>query len=210
MKIRDLLSEMPLNLNKDAPFIFNIDGFYKSTDSLLRTCQFLGEVVINNKPFKFWLTHNVQQAFITTIAEDDPELKDRNNDPTNLVVVELNLKASAETTAANPIQVDTVSTNSKFVGNGLASILYLVLARYGYSVISDYSQYLGGVNLWRKIARLSGVRQYSVKVWDIQNNDWMVDSNNVPIKYDEKNLDQDEVWNSIGQTPKTLLVLSSK
>jgi hypothetical protein len=25
MKIRDLLSEMPLNLNKDAPFIFNID-----------------------------------------------------------------------------------------------------------------------------------------------------------------------------------------
>jgi hypothetical protein len=46
-------------------------------------------------------------------------------------------------------------------------------------------------------------------VWDIQNNDWMVDSNNVPIKYDEKNLDQDEVWNSIGQTPKTLLVLSS-
>jgi hypothetical protein len=210
MKLRELLAEMPTNLGKDAPFVFSVDGFYRSTGSLSRECQYLGEADIDGKPFKFWLSNNYTQAFVTTEAEDNPEFKDGNGNPTNLVVVDLNLKSTGDIDTPNPIQVDTVSTNSKYLGAGLASVLYTVIARYGYSVISDYTQYNGGVNLWKKIARLSGPRKYVVKIWSIPAQDWLRDDNSLPVTYNEVNLQQGEVWNSISQSPQTLLVLTSK
>jgi hypothetical protein len=84
-----------------------------------------------------------------------------------------------------------------------------VLSRYNIPVISDFSQYNGGVGLWRKLASMADARKYAVRIWDIASSDWVRDSNDVVLNYNGINLQQDEVWNSIGQTPKTLLVLSS-
>jgi hypothetical protein len=210
MKIRELLSEMPLNLNKDAPFIFNIDGTYMSNGSLSRGFSFLGEINISEISYKFWFSNNGTRALCTIVKDDSsPETKDINGDQRNLIVVDLWLKKNTVVDISDAVQVDTVSTHTDYAGIGLPSILYVVLSRYNIPVISDFSQYNGGVGLWRKLASMADARKYAVRIWDIASSDWVRDSNDVVLNYNGINLQQDEVWNSIGQTPKTLLVLSS-
>jgi hypothetical protein len=210
MKIAELLNEMPVNLNKDAPFVFSIDGTYMSNGALKRDFDFLGELTLDKTVYKFWLSKILNRAVVTTVAENHPELKDGKGDPTNLIVVDLHLKNNEIVDIQRGLQVDTVSVNSKYKNSGFAGILYVVIARYGYNIISDFDQYNGGVGLWKKIARLSIVRKYAVRIWDITNQTWVKDSNGNILVYDETNLPDDEVWSSVGQHPKTLLVVSSK
>jgi hypothetical protein len=212
MKLSDILAEMPTDLNKDAPFVFNIDGSYISNNSLKRDFNFLGDLKVQSTNFKFWLNKKNNRALVTSVAESGnaPELKDGNGESTNIIVVDLHLKNNSEVEVSNPIQVDTVSVNSKYESIGLSGILYVVLARYGFSVISDFEQYNGGVGLWKKISRYANQRKYVVRIWNIRNGEFVVDNNGLPLAYDEKNLQQDQVWNKIGQQTETLLVLSSK
>lgn len=212
MKLSEILAEMPTDLNKDAPFVFNIDGSYISNNSLKRDFNFLGDLNIQSTNFKFWLNKKNNRALVTIQSENGtvPELKDGVGESTNLIVVDLHLKNNSDVLVHNPIQVDTVSTNSRYESIGFAGILYVVLARYGFSVISDFEQYNGGVGLWKKIARYSNQRKYVVRIWNIRNDEFMINPDGSPIAYDEKNLQQDQVWNKIGQQTETLLVLSSK
>ena len=212
MKLSEILAEMPTDLNKDAPFVFNIDGSYISDNSLKRDFNFIGDLKIQSVDFKFWINKKNNRALVTSSAERGtaPELKDGDGQPTNLIVVDLHLKNNSDVAVSNPIQVDTVSVNSKYESIGLSGILYIVLARYGFSVISDFEQYNGGVGLWKKIARYSNQRKYTVRIWNIRSGEFTANSNGSPLAYDEKNLQQDQVWNDIGQQTETLLVLSSK
>jgi hypothetical protein len=210
MRLSELLSEMPTDLNKDAPFEFNVDGTYISNGALKRDFDFLGELTLDKTVYNFYLSKKLNRGLVTTITlGDTSDLRDGNNEPVNLIVVDLHLKRNDIVNVSKGLQVETVSVNSKYESLGFSGILYVVIARYGYKVISDFEQYNGGVGLWKKIARLSIIRKYAVRIWDIANDDWVKDETGTPIKYTEQNLQKDRVWNKIGSSPQTLLVLFS-
>jgi len=212
MKIWQITAESPTDLGKVAPFAFNIDGSYVSQSALARDFQPLGKLTLDNIEYNFWLGNSKSRAMITTEVTDtdipNAIITGGDGKRKKLVVTDLVFKPCS-IPINNAIQIDTVSTNSNYRTRGFATILYIVLTRYGYSMVSDYEQYTGGVMLWKKLSRESTIRKYVVRLWDIVNNTWVVDGNNNPVKYNSNNLADDSIWNSIGKAPNTLLVLSS-
>ena len=214
MKTFEILSEMPREIGKDAPFYFKIDDIFVSQEALVRTYDLLGNIDINNVAYKTWLSKTKGRSLITTAIPNPDEIpytirtSSVSDSPRQLVVVDLHFK-NTQLPIRNPLQVDTVSTNTRFTNNGLALMLYVVLARYDYSVISDGTQYNGGIGLWKKIAIESNDRKYVVRIWDKNSNDWLKNQNGEPIKYDGKNLNHESVWNSVTSEPNSWLVLTS-
>jgi hypothetical protein len=86
--------------------------------------------------------------------------------------------------------------------------MYIVLARHGYTVISDLYQYIPGKELWKKLAVESNSRNYSVFIWSQWTNDWVRDQNDKPIKYDSTNLYDSEIWHSTNSQKTCLLALT--
>jgi hypothetical protein len=211
MKLSDILAEMPTDLNKDAPFAFNIDGSYISDNQLSRDFQFLGELTIDSMPYKFWLSKRMNRALVTTIPSNATlDTLDGNGNVKNLIACDAHFKDQNLIDLPNSVQIDTVSTNTRHMGRNLAMILYIVIARYGHPVISDFDQYNGGVGLWKTLSIQSGNRRFVVRVWNIRNSDWLRDDDEGIISFDMSNIPTEQVWNNIGQQTETLLVLSSK
>jgi hypothetical protein len=88
--------------------------------------------------------------------------------------------------------------------------MYILLARYGYTIVSDFKQYNGGKGLWRKMALESDARRFAVRIWSDAAEDWIRAEDGEPLLYNGENLGDDEVWHSIDahMEPTTLLVLS--
>lgn len=109
------------------------------------------------------------------------------------------------------LQVDSVQIYSeKFRGFGFK--LYLALVEYGYIIVSDHTQYIGGKKLWEKIARLSTAKNYSVYI--INNGEPVLDSNGSPLEYNGMNLDDDKIWaeptNNIPDSRRYVLLMMKK
>lgn len=94
------------------------------------------------------------------------------------------------------LQVDRVATNKEYVDLGIASLIYTVLVKQGYVVLSDNSQYLGGMHLWKRMARLAGLSNYTVHIYNIKNNQYVTDSNNQPVAYNASNIDDAKIWST--------------
>ena len=204
MKVADLLNEGPFHINRDYMSL-KMDNII-STRNLNRTNNFLGELEKSGKVFNFWLDNTKSSAKVTVISSvTDPEEQ--------LEVCSLRFHSSPPGLPVNnELQVDVVYTHEKYNGYNLAGILYIILARYGYSVISDFTQYNGGKFLWKKLARESEARKYIVRLWDDENQNWVKKDGEI-IKYDANNLDDEEVWKDISfmtSEGTTLFVLSSK
>lgn len=211
MRFSDILSEMPTDLNKDAPFAFSIDGSYISNSSLSRDFNFLGSLELDSIEFKFWISKRINRSLITTVAtEKNSDTVDSTDNLKNLIACDAAFNLQPIGDLDNSIQIDTVSTNSRYTGRNLAMIMYVILARYGYSVVSDFAQYSGGVGLWKTIARQSGNRKYVVRVWNIKSASWLTDKQGKVVSFDLTNVPNDKVWNKAGQPTQTLLVLTAK
>jgi hypothetical protein len=87
--------------------------------------------------------------------------------------------------------------------------LYIVLARYGFAIVSDFVQYNGGKALWKKLASEADARKYAVRLWDDSTNDWAKGEDGSILMYNAQNLQDENVWKDISyhSTPTTLFVL---
>lgn len=142
MKLSDILSEMPTHSHKDAPFVFNIDGSYISNGQLSRDFAFLGSLFIETIPYRFWLSNRMNRAMVTTVpANPTLDVLDGAGNVKNLIACDAHFKDQNIIELPDSVQIDTVSTNTKHMGRNLAMILYIVVARYGHPVISDFEQY---------------------------------------------------------------------
>ena len=194
MKLADLF-EGPFLIGQEYTPKIKMDS-YPSLAGLKREFQHLASMEKEGQHFEFWLTQNREFAKVSIASSDpsSPNLPDRQK-----IVTTLRFKKESNLPVPKELQVDVVYSQPDFKNQFLAGALYILLARYGFSVVSDFSQYLGGQALWKKIAAMSEGRNYSVFIWSDENGDWLRDDAGEPIKYNAANVGDDEIWQDISQ-----------
>lgn len=204
MKIPEILFEGPYHHNQDYAPIIKMDS-YPSLEGLQRENFFLGLLEKEGKDFRFWLSKSKGTAKVSVDGTD--ELGQRRQ----LIVTSLVFhKFGAGLPVDNELQVHTVYTHQDYRGLNLSMALYVVLCRYGYTVVSDFEQYNGGKALWKKMSQEADARRFTIRIWSDLTSDWVTDENGNPLSYNGANLEDDEVWNDLDRhmEPTTLLVLS--
>lgn len=107
------------------------------------------------------------------------------------------------------LQVERVATNREYERLGIASLIYASLVKQGYAILSDNVQYLGGMELWKRMARLAGLPNYVVHIYNIKNNQYIMNSNNQPIAYDASNIDDAKIWSmGVDFTGKDIILIA--
>lgn len=92
------------------------------------------------------------------------------------------------------LQIDLVVANRPEEARyGYGTKLYFAMAEAGITIISDNTQYKGGAQLWKNLAR-SNRAQFVVNV--IENGQLMLDANNKPVEYDGTNIPDAELWSA--------------
>ena len=204
MKARELLTfESPYDLGS-APPSFKQDVMEISDSTLQREFLHLGDLDLDERAFSFWLRKTEAVAYVTVGPVE------RNGRRYHQVVTEVWFENRYVLDVPRQLQVRKTNTNKNYTGLGLAMAMYIVLARYGYSVVSDYEQFTGGINLWKKISRESKDRKYVVKVWNDRVEDWVRGSSGKPLHFDSTNIDDSVIWNLEKSEPTSVLVLTSR
>lgn len=205
MRIRELITEWPFDMESDYRSPVNIENT-TSLACLKRERVELGTLKLMDVDYYFWQTADAKMASVSTpVIENGTER--------HLQICNINFDLVAKIpNLQNPLQVSMVYTHPNYRTRGIAWMLYLVLARWGYSIISDYTQYNGGKAIWKKLASMSDMKKFAVRIWSDKTNDWVRDETNTVIKYDSENVSDDEIWDSVfGSSEKTtLFVLQSK
>lgn len=206
MKINDLF-EGPYQIGGQLPHV-EVRDSSTSLENLKREFDHLGVLTKLRGEFNFWLTRppygNSTNARVTITTTN--EFKK----PAQLTVTKLWFDNRAGLPVKNELQVGKVYTHPDYRGEWLAGALYILLARYGFTIVSDFDQYRGGKELWKKLAAESEARNYVVRVWDDTTTDWVRDQNNEPLKYNANNLADEQVWTQFKHLPTTLLALSGE
>lgn len=91
----------------------------------------------------------------------------------------------------NDLQVSIVTTSENSRRSGFGMLLYLALAKNGFTVVSDNTQYIGGKALWKTLA--SNMIGSKYKVFVLENGELMMDGDK-PIVYDGSNIDEALLW----------------
>lgn len=89
------------------------------------------------------------------------------------------------------VSVVTVVNDDKF--KGLASFLYSSLVQAGYTVISDTSHFIGGRQLWKKLARSHLPNE---GVYLINNGNAVMDADGKPLEYNGTNVPDADIWST--------------
>lgn len=200
MKSSEFIFENPyLNSQEFNDALSNVHTSYQG---LSRENDSLGALIRSGTEYNFWLSKSRATAKVSTAVDDDPARQ--------RIVCEIRFQVPAELPVTNPLQVRTVFTDVDYRTQWLGGILYVVLAKYGYSVISDFEQSRSGAELWRKIGEESSAVGYVVRIFDDQREDWIRDKNNQPVKYNAANIPSADIWKDVSQKhqPTTLLVLT--
>lgn len=204
MKVQELF-EGPYHIDDDYRPSIKMDN-YPSTNSLNRECTFLGTLEKEDTIFNMWLSKEKHYAQVTTSSKDDT------GHPAELSVVKIMFQSPAGLPVPNELHVSTVYTHEKYRARFLAGALYILLSRYGYSVVSDFTQYNAGKALWKKMAREAEMRKFAIRIWSDETSDWVKNSQGEVLRYDASNLADENIWQDISQhsQPTTLLVLQTK
>lgn len=109
----------------------------------------------------------------------------------------------------NVLQVSNVYTDKEFEGQGLASLMYALLVKEGFTVVLDRVQYLGGQKLWRRMARRAHLNDYKINVWN-EDNGYVKDEEGKILEYDNSNIEDSIIWKPTEIGRQTLLILSGK
>lgn len=110
------------------------------------------------------------------------------------------------------IQVDGVGMRrDKKTGSG--NRFYFTLAKTGYVIISDNTQYIGGKQLWLKIAR--DANKHNCEVYVVEDGSVILDDSGKPLVYNGENLPEERLWGSVDLPPNerkkfTLFILLNK
>lgn len=203
MRVQELF-EGPYHIDNDYRPSIKMDS-YPSFEGLKRENDFLGTLDKDGKIYNFWLSNSQKVAKVSTPGIDDIGQK------RELVIVRLEFQSKTGIPVENELHAHIVYTHQDYRGEFLAGALYILLARYGFSVVSDFEQWNGGKALWKKMAKESEMRKYAVRIWDDYEQDWIKDSSGQIVKYNASNLDDEEIWDDISKScdGTTLLVLQT-
>lgn len=102
------------------------------------------------------------------------------------------------------LQVSIVTTSEQNRKLGFGMLLYLALAKNGFTIVSDNTQYVGGKELWKSIA--SKVVGSRYKIFVLENGDLMMDGDE-PVVYDGSNIDDALLWSENSDKKYTLFAL---
>jgi hypothetical protein len=133
MKTQELF-EGPYHMDQDARPIIKMDN-YPSLENLRRMNDFLGTLEKGGTEYHFWLNKGKFYAEVTTSGVDDI------GQPRQLTITKVRFNNRSNLPVENELQVESVYTHAKFQTRGLAMALYVVLARYGFTIVSDFTQY---------------------------------------------------------------------
>lgn len=192
MKLQEFLMEMPDFINKEMPIITNGTIRFYSIDTIERDFDLISKTIKNNEEFWTILKKDKSIASIGILSRR----KEDNKLGLDLLGI-LDFKESPDfsfnrliNVNEKVLQVDSVNIYSdKFQGFGY--LLYSTLVEYGYILVSDHTQYLGGKKLWEKISKLSNSNKYSVFI--VNNGEVLLDDNGMPLEYNGSNLNDDEI-----------------
>lgn len=178
----------------------------QSNRTLAREYIRLAQKKLRDIRYDFWYSESRGLAICTSTAIDEF------GEQTNQILAQVNFQDYAELPVKNPLQVKEVHAYVKVAGMGLASELYTLLAARGFTVVSDFTQYTGGKELWKKLAKSTSASNFKVQIFDDQNEDWFRDDTLEPICYNTENLSDDKIWIDISKQhkPTTLLALMRK
>lgn len=203
MKINEIIIESPFHIPDDMEPRW-IEDAAISNRAIEREFIYLGTLERDIK-YDFFVHKERITALVTTKAIGSLTKEEKNK-----ILVDLKFKTKVVLPVKNQLQVNLIVSNKEYRDRGLASILYVVLARHGYTVVSDLYQYNGGVALWEKIGRESEARNYAVRIWNIRQNDWIKDEKGEVLRWNGENLTYHEIWQHIGdiESEEKLLTLS--
>lgn len=182
------ITEAPVRVKDE--YSMRESALFISPSTLKRDFKYLGAVG-ESDDYEMWLYKTNASAVVTM-----PALYKKVNPPvmSNKIVVDLTLDMKSGIPVKNELQVSGVQTAQSQISRGLASSLYLAIAKAGYTVVSDYVQSTKGAELWRKIAQLSANDNCVVRVWSQTSKDWLRNANNEVLVYDASNLSDDQIW----------------
>ena len=198
MKVSDLF-EGPYHIDQDRAPVVKATA-QPSDEGLRRENDLLGELHFGDEVFSFWLSKNKKAAIVSTKIQNS-----------NSIVLTVKFDNRAGLPVKNELQVHTVYNQQHHRNKNLAMAMYVLLARYGFTVVSDFEQFNGGKALWQKMAKESSTRNFVVRVWSDEKEDWIRDQDGTVLSYDGTNIDDADIWNSANRKyePTSLLVLSS-
>lgn len=165
-----------------------------STQALTRTYANLGAIEIADEYVELHILDADHPRVIGTI-----KAKKEGGEQSNRVIFSLRFK-TAHTLVKVPdsvqelsiVQVDKVSIDREFQSFGIASYAYSLLAKRGFTILSDTSQFMDGKMLWKQMATRAHLNSYKIYVLDDEYG--FKEVNGVPIIYDGSNIDDSKIW----------------
>jgi hypothetical protein len=210
MKLEELMetpvldpTEMPVNMQPHRPFV--------SVDTIEREYRIIAkEKTPTGEEYYVMLRKHNDQAVIGI-----PGFRETDKKPGVAVLGTAGFKQGVQLSGTqtfnlntNVLQVDGVRIGDKAKHQGWGFYLYLTLAKCGYVVISDNTQYIGGKELWKKVAR--NVINSNYKVYVIDSGVVRVGADGTPVVYDGHNIDDAELWSADGSRKYTVFALRSE
>jgi len=209
MKLSELLEMAPVFKNSEANNL-TMSQLFLTDESIKRDFIDLGNVKINADEYKVVLRKSLGIAFIGKIGKRELDGK-----PGIEIIGDVEFKHKQTISGLKSftpndkiLQVSTVviEPNNRIIGLGF--YLYLTLAKAGYMIVFDNTQYIGGKALWKKIAAKVLKDDYAVYVLD--HGEVRLDDKGDPIVYDGSNIDDAELWSENVDKKYTLFALRSK
>jgi hypothetical protein len=212
MKLHDLkqiLSEMPYEHDgemKREPF----KSSFISDGSLKRNYLMLGFIEALDELIELHVLNDIPPTVLGTISSKKPSGEDSNRAIFSLRFKPKHTltKIPKEIDSSKIIQVDKVSIDKDFQGFGVASFAYAQLAKRGFIVLSDTSQFKDGKELWKKMASRAHLKDYSVYLLDDEYG--FIQKDGEPVVYDGSNIDDAEIWSNSDDVSKEHILLMMK
>ena len=201
MKLSSLF-EMPTLINKELPAYKERFRPFYSSDSVKKMFDVVWRQ--SDKPESYCVLIKKDHTFaVWGIVTTDPK-REGVEGVEIISIVDFKDKLNVDTTItfspAKTLQVDLVQTSKRSQQAGIATEMYLKLARAGFTIISDNEQWIGGKKLWKKLAKVSVSDQHA-KVFLLRNNKLE--------PYNGTNIPDDEIWSEDSKHKYTLFVLKS-
>lgn len=214
MNLQDLLEAPPDFLNKEMPILMTSTINFYSEDTIKREFDIIGTVKVKDETYWTILKKNKSFAVIGQLGKRKEDSKIGIQ-----IIGHLDFKDKPDFSFDklidvnnNVLQVDSIEIYDKNKFRGLGFNLYQSLVEYGYIIVSDHVQYIGGRKLWEKISKLSTAKNYSVYV--VNNGKVALDVDGKPLRYDGTNLADDKIWaastDKIADSRRYVLLLMKK
>lgn len=202
----DELFEMPTFVNSELP-VDDVQVSIMSANTLKREYDMLGEFSVGSDRVVGAIKKNHKSAIIGHMVQRDDGV------PSMRVVTTLTFheQPNLGEIAGKALQVDTVVSTDEARGGGYGYSLYKMLLNSGFTLASDNVQYVGGIELWKKIIRRSARDLHNVYI--LQNGKLLRDEKGQVIVYDGSNVPDDVIWSTNKRSEQhyyTLLVAVNK